>query len=209
MITLSKFGIELVQIQPDDLEMIRSWRNADEVRRVFEYKTIITPNDQKKWFAQLDTSRNFYFVFSHKGLPLGVVSIKEINWDARGGEAGIFLGDTIYVKSPVPITAVIILMQFAFNVLNLNYLIAKIHQENNIAIEFNKALGYTRMKGEEQSIFQRYRVNENQFNNKKNRLLKSMDRLISSSVKINFNDEDILSLPVDVQSKLVSAKGNN
>jgi RimJ/RimL family protein N-acetyltransferase len=189
MMVISKFGIELSLLQHSQLELIRGWRNSDAVRGVFEYKKFISKEDHLGWFSKLNPKNNFYFVFSYQDMPLGVVSIKDVDWDLRSGEAGIFLGDTIFVESPIPVVAVIVMMQWAFEVLELEDLYAKIFKENDAAKKFNTALGYQLMDGQDKLDFQRYRVSKADFSGKVKNLVKSLVRAYGPEMIIKY-DED-------------------
>ncbi len=139
----NKYGITLRSLSVSDIERVRIWRNQEFVRLNMEYQRIVTEDDQKKWFSELDNSANHYFIFSYKNKDIGMVNLKNVNWNKLTAEAGIFIGTKEFINTYIPFVTTIILMEFAFEELKLNSLMAKIRILNKNAILFNERLGYT------------------------------------------------------------------
>lgn len=134
--------IKLSLITEADLELMREWRNADHVNRQMEFRAMIDADSQQRWFKELDKKTNFYLRLDVNEVPIGILHLKNINWDNKVAEAGIFVGDEKHLGTMSPMFAVVILMKLAFDVFQLNHLIAKIADANVNAIQFNKSLGY-------------------------------------------------------------------
>jgi RimJ/RimL family protein N-acetyltransferase len=140
---LKRFDIEFKTITSDDIELIRLWRNQDYIRLQMQYQQLITSQQQISWFNALDKNTNFYFLIFQKSEAIGLINLKNINWNLKEAEAGIFIGNANNLKTMTPFLATIMLNDFAFFILGLTNLIAKISSENKKAIAFNKTLGYT------------------------------------------------------------------
>jgi len=139
----NKYGITLRSLSVSDIERVRLWRNQEFVRLNMEYQDIITAEEQKKWFSLLEKNVNHYFIFSYKNTDIGMVNLKNVNWNKLTAEAGIFIGTKEYINTYIPFVTTIILMEFAFEELKLNSLLAKIKILNKNAVLFNERLGYT------------------------------------------------------------------
>ncbi|MBL4669826.1 MAG: GNAT family N-acetyltransferase [Flavobacteriales bacterium] len=139
---ISGYNIQLTLLKESNLEMVRLWRNMDEVKEYMEFREHISSSKQKKWFKELDNLRNKYFVIKYEKENIGLIHIKNIDFDTLIGEAGIFIGVSHYVKTMVPMQAILCLMDFAFFELKLKSLKAKVKNENEKAFIFNKELGY-------------------------------------------------------------------
>lgn len=153
-----KYGVCLNILKEKDLEMVRDWRNSDLVRPYMQFTKKITYQEQLNWFQALNKKNNLYFIIEFKKIKIGLINIKNIDWENGIGEAGIFIGNVDFVNSLVPVLATISLMDYAFEILKLKKLNAKIAAGNHKVIEFNKKLGYQLMNAEEQKEFNYYYV---------------------------------------------------
>lgn len=135
-------NIRLSLITEADLEMMRNWRNADHVNREMEFREIIDSESQQRWFNEMDKKTNFYFRLDVSDEPIGILNLKNIDWVNNTAEAGVFIGNELNLGTISPVLAVIIMMDFAFEILGIRQLQAKIADSNTNAIEFNSQLGY-------------------------------------------------------------------
>lgn len=156
-------NIKLHPLSPENLELVRQWRNADHVRLRFEYQKIIDPTTHQNWFRNLDLRTNHYFVIHIKGTPVGVAHIKDIDWEKKEGEAGVFIGETAWLGQAEPALAVVKLMQWAFGQLGLDSLVAKVKADENKVLRFNYQLGYQEMGEASPTGFQRLRCGKEEF----------------------------------------------
>ncbi len=158
-----KYGIVLTSLTINELEVVRNWRNSDDVRPYMQYQKMISSRMQLEWFNSLNRISNLYFVIQKEGEKIGLINLKDINWKSRTAEAGIFVGNRNYINSMIPVLATVTLMEFAFDVLKLIGLKAKIGVTNNKVIQFNESIGYQENETQSNEEFHYYRVNANQF----------------------------------------------
>ncbi|MBE2246607.1 MAG: GNAT family N-acetyltransferase [Candidatus Competibacteraceae bacterium] len=138
MIKLNKYGIVLSQIQVCHIEMLREWRNRDEIRRMMQKSDVITSEQQKEWFQKINENHDLYFIYEE----VGVVHLKNIEWNEGKAEAGIFASSSELSTSIQSIKAILVLMDFAFGAMGLKTLEAKVKDDNKSVIDLNLALGY-------------------------------------------------------------------
>lgn len=148
---LRKYGIELHTLTLNDLEMVRSWRNDDFVRGNMFYKEEISASDQQDWFAKLDQTM-IYLCIRYRGEAIGLINVKNVDWEERTGEAGIFIGVPHYRNSPIPMLAVLCLMDVFFEEFHFAKLMANVRADNASALHFNQQLGYSIFKTTEELI---------------------------------------------------------
>jgi RimJ/RimL family protein N-acetyltransferase len=206
MIVIRKYGLELQSLQSKDLEMVRQWRNSENVRKYFEFQKIISEKEQIEWYASLDLKTNVYCIIHHEGIACGVVSLKEIDWQTGLAEAGVFMGSEIYVKAYIPVVAVIILMEMAFDILDLKLLRAKIHEENTDAIKFNRALGYQKFSKHQFSRFENFRVDAHQFHLCAQSFKKTLQKRYGDHVNVIFEEKDIAGFPTEARERFSKAR---
>lgn len=99
---VSKYGIDLILLKHEDIELVRQWRNHPSVVKNHEYQEYITPEMQEKWFQSIQNMHNLYFIVVYQGKKIGVVNAKNIDWDKGECESGIFFPDGKYANTPVP-----------------------------------------------------------------------------------------------------------
>ncbi len=174
---LSKYGIVLESLTFEDIDLVRNWRNSDHVRLTMSYQQYIDAEAQKQWFQSLDKQSNIYLLIKEVDAKIGLINLKNINWELGSAEAGIFIGEKEYLNSLAPLLATISIMEYAFEELKLNKLRAKISRTNFKAIFFNEGIGYVKEDGQEEMDFQYYYVTPQQFINSTKSIRSTLDKL--------------------------------
>lgn len=160
---LRRYGIILDTLTSTDIELVRIWRNSDHVKENMKYRDYIDSSMQTKWFDELNRKNNFYFIIREKDVKIGLINLKEIDWEQGTAESGIFIGEKEYLNTPVPLLATVSIMEFAFDELQLKILKAKIAVTNLRAILYNEGIGYKKFEVQEDEAFHYYHVNHLQF----------------------------------------------
>ena len=143
------FGITLQRLEAVHLEMVRQWRNGPWVRPYMRYRAFIEPPQQIQWFEALDPICDWYFTAVSNDTRFALFHIKDIDWEAKCGEAGGFVGDPRFIGRPEPAQATLALMDFAFHVLQLQSLRARYRVNLSRIVHFNQQLGYIADREEE------------------------------------------------------------
>lgn len=184
---LRKYGIELHSLTLNDLEMVRSWRNNDFVRGNMFYKDEISASDQQDWFAKLDQSM-IYLCIRHQGEAIGLINVKNVDWEERTGEAGVFIGVPHYRNSHIPMLAVLCLMDVFFEEFNFAKLMANVRADNASALSFNLQLGYSILKTTEELI--ELHVDYPAYAAQRARLMKLLVKLNQNAGSHVFSDDE-------------------
>jgi UDP-4-amino-4,6-dideoxy-N-acetyl-beta-L-altrosamine N-acetyltransferase len=187
---ISNFGIILKSITQADLEMIRIWRNSEYVRPFMSYDQEITPAMQQKWFGSLELSKDLYFIISINNISIGVINLKDINHHQNTAEAGIFIGDTGFMNTIIPVLATLTLMEFAFQVLKLSSLRAKIKTDNEKVIRFNNSIGYELEKEQNSKKFHYYSTSKELFENATRALRAMLEKVSDSGLIMEMSQEE-------------------
>ena len=146
---ICKYEITLSRLTKEDLEFIREKRNEKEALSTEETHIEITPEMQLEWFESIDNFENFYYIIEHKGVKIGMLNNKKLDWTARTSESSLFLWDKSLGDSIVPALASLCLIEIAFYYLNWNVCYIRIHSDNKTAIENAANLGYELTEGKE------------------------------------------------------------
>lgn len=139
---LCKYGITLNRLREDDIELVRQKRNSPGIRKFMNYREHITPEMQKEWFHEIDNINNFYFVIEYKNEKIGLVNDKNINWEKKTAESGLFIWDKKYLNSALPFLASMLMFEAAYLFLDWHSAFIKVRKDNKKAISYNKSLGY-------------------------------------------------------------------
>ncbi len=140
---VTQYNTILKRVELEDIELIRYWRNQASIRNYMEYKEYITPEMQRKWFYSINNKLNYYFLIIYENKIIGLINAKNYDEENRYGEGGIIIWSKEYLFSSVPVFASLTLLNFIFTYLDdINYSIVKIADNNMLAIQFNKQLGY-------------------------------------------------------------------
>jgi len=153
-----KYGIILERLRQEDIELVRQWRNSDPVRLNMNYREIITPAQQLDWFNSVNNARFNYMVIHYRGEKIGLLNDKNVDWESRTSESGIFLGRTEFYSTFVPYLVSVAGIESTFYLLGWKKQYAHILRSNANAIRFNLELGYRLCEGQEDADFQQYEL---------------------------------------------------
>jgi len=172
---ISNYGVLLQRLTLDKIEMIRNWRNDAKISQYMEFKEYITPEMQKKWFDKINNDDNYYFIIQVDNKEVGLINIKDIDYNIKEGEAGIFIYDDEYLNSEVAFKAVFVLFDYCFYKLKLEKIKAHILKTNKRAVKYNMSLGYKIVDSNDINENQLYSLKLDDYLEKRNKLLKFLN----------------------------------
>jgi UDP-4-amino-4,6-dideoxy-N-acetyl-beta-L-altrosamine N-acetyltransferase len=193
-----KYGITVSRLKESDLELVRNWRNDPVVVKNYEFREYITPEMQKAWFQSISNANNLYTVIEYQGEKIGVINIKNIDWEKREGEGGIFIPDPKYHLTALPAILSFMTTEIQFSLLRWNTGFASVLKENAASQNFIRSLGFEICPGEEEKINQRYFNTRENFEKKAAKIKKAI------SIVTN-NDESLVVIiePADFDDPIV------
>ncbi|MBM3404916.1 MAG: GNAT family N-acetyltransferase [Bacteroidetes bacterium] len=177
----TKYGITFRLMDKEDIEMVRNWRNDPVVVRNYEFREFITPEMQEKWFASVNNIQNLYCIIEYQNEPVGVINLKDIDWDKKTFEGGIFIPFEKYHSTPLPIIISFMTTEFAFRFYDWNEGYARVLRDRPSNQTFVKALGYTLCPGQEGVANQRYAVTRESFEKAAGKIRKALSALTDPS----------------------------
>jgi UDP-4-amino-4,6-dideoxy-N-acetyl-beta-L-altrosamine N-acetyltransferase len=137
-----KYGITLRRLKEQDIELVRQKRNLNSIRNTMHYREEITPEMQNKWFDSINNKNNGYFIIEVEDKKIGLIHGKNLDFEKRTCEGGIFIWDEFYLGEFVSSLASVIMNDWTFYMINFNAIYAKIMLNNPTAISYNKLMGY-------------------------------------------------------------------
>lgn len=132
-----------------DLEFFLRWLNDVEVMR---YLVVFYPMNEiaeEKWIEEMcikNRDKDVFFVIcawkDGKEIPIGSCGLHNINWKDRDAEAGIVIGEKEYWEKGYGTEAASLLVEYAFNYLNLHRVSAGAYSFNERSIRMQKKIGF-------------------------------------------------------------------
>lgn len=145
-LVLTNYGVTLSRLTENEIEMVRNWRNAPKIQATMQYRDYITPEMQKAWFERINNAQNYYFVVEYKGEKIGLINVKDIDYTKKCGESGVFIYEDKYLATDIAYRAHLVLFDFIYEVVGLDYTYSHILPGNPKAYRFVEFLGAKRQK---------------------------------------------------------------
>ena len=152
---LSGYQVVMRPIALDDLELLRTWRNGQNVSQFMLSHSHISVEQQKAWFKKIlrDTSQ-LHFVICYKDRIIGSANIKCKNSksDIKHSsilEPGLYIGDEKYRNNIIAFSPTLLLNDYCFDFLQCTKLVALVKADNKAALNYNAKLGYKVIKENE------------------------------------------------------------
>lgn len=117
----------------DDAEKFVEWLNNHEIAKYLNYNTKVLTIEAEREFLAKNNSDNYSFAIVDKTTDevIGCISLGHVKDVNRTAELGVFIGNEEYLSRGYGSEAIKLLLDYAFNQLNLNNIMLK-------AISFNK-----------------------------------------------------------------------
>lgn len=132
------------KVSLDDIQLLRSWRNLEIVRKQMQFVDLISRDEQRLWFHSLKADRDSYFIYSLGSTDVGCVNLKKIDEIAKSCESGIFCGSAEFFQHWVNGLAYLWVCHLAFDKYKVRTIRATVNRENHLALGLNQSIGFRR-----------------------------------------------------------------
>lgn len=135
--------VHLREIEEEDLEIIVRWRNDPEiVKWLFSYLPLCMAK-QRRWYqSYVEDNTRQIFVIEVEKKPVGTIGLSCIDYRNQNGELGILI-DKEWQEKGIGKESLSLLIEFAWNEMNLRKIKVKVFKENEAAINLYKSCGFT------------------------------------------------------------------
>jgi len=138
--------VRIRALEKTDIDEIMKWINDPEVIDNLLMRYPVSRYLEEKWLEKAyDTSdiRNKTFALETKdGVYLGGIGLHKINWENRNAEAGIIIGKKEYWGKGYGTDAMLALLDFAFNHMNLHRVYLQVYDFNTRGIRSYEKCGF-------------------------------------------------------------------
>lgn len=166
---ISNYGVILKRLTHDKIELVRRWRNDPKISQYMEYRKEITPEMQEKWFMKINNDNNLYYIIEFEGKEVGLINVKDIDYNKKEGEGGIFIWDDSCLNSDIGYRSSCALSDYIYTDLGLEKTIAHILTTNKRAVKYNKSLGFVETLNQNEILNRKWVQTRDQFLNSKAR----------------------------------------
>ena len=142
--------IYLRKLEEADLDRTWHWINQPDIYTAMGTLVPISRTAQKRWFEKLDSSdtKIVFAICLHDGdQHVGNVSLDLIDHRHRNARLAIFIAEPGLRDQGIGTRAMHLLIEYAFDLLNLHRLYCKTTAGNPAVLEFYRRLGF-RMEGQ-------------------------------------------------------------
>jgi RimJ/RimL family protein N-acetyltransferase len=123
-----------------------AWINDSEIGKFLEVNLFpTTKNELLDYYKQIKRNRTnliFAIVTKDKNRHIGNIKLGDINYIHRYADLGIMIGEKDFLGKGYGREAVLLLLDYAFNRLNLNKVILAVYSNHKIAIKCYSRIGF-------------------------------------------------------------------
>ena len=137
--------ISLVPITKAHTEFIVKWRNNKRVYDSFIFSEKFTTEMHNDWLdKRVSTGEVVQFIIyvKAKEKPIGSVYFRDIDYEKKVAEYGIFIGEDEYVGKGYGTETTKIALEYAFNELKLQKIFLRVFADNKGAIKTYRNVGF-------------------------------------------------------------------
>jgi RimJ/RimL family protein N-acetyltransferase len=137
--------VTLRPVEKADLQALTRWINDPEVRFYLEAYLPQSLQDEEKWLEGLgkDKQHNIVFIIqTAKGQAIGLMGLHNIRWRDRVATTGALIGEKKFWGRGLGSKAKALLLDYAFNTLNLRKIRSDAIAFNERSIAYSKKCGY-------------------------------------------------------------------
>ncbi|MFM6935470.1 MAG: GNAT family N-acetyltransferase [Flavobacteriales bacterium] len=161
--------VSILPLEKKELHLLLELRNDPTNLKWLENQQILTEKDQFNWFENLKINEFQLFMIKYQNAVIGEVHLKDIDPHQKSAEAGIMMHSNAK-GTGIAFAASYLLLQYAFEVLQLNKVTAKVHSENETVKKYNQFLGFESVNSIN-GMFEYYEMSRAKFPSLQKRIL--------------------------------------
>lgn len=130
---------------PDDLELVRAWRNSPAVAQYMYTADPISAEQQQSWYARISQDATVqYWLIYHQDRPVGVANLYAISQRNRSAYWAFYLGEENLHGSGIGAKVELAVLEYVFEELKLNKLSCEVFVTNEKVVAMHEKFGFRR-----------------------------------------------------------------
>jgi len=193
------YGLKLRLVYTkEDIELLRKWRNSEELSQYMHITTHITKEEQEKWFHSINDMNNFFFIAEYNNVDIGYVFLKNIDYPQSTADPGTFITDKKYMESELGVVMILSILDFAYFVLGIQEFIGRVLKNNKRAMKNYQMFGATFVESNREDSFTIMPASENYNYRKYSEKVRNMVKNLTGqdgTIRIRLNENDFIYKP--------------
>lgn len=125
------------------IELVRSWRNSDDIRKFMVTDHIISKKEHQNWLRSLSCSNNTKFwVIYLNDLPVGSAYLKNIDYKHKTTDWGFYIADKSLRGKGIGSFVLFWLMRYVFDRMKFRKMYTAVLKNNITALVLYKKFGF-------------------------------------------------------------------
>ena len=147
------------KLEERDLAQVLEWRTSEHVTQYMYTDIEKSLDNQHGWFKKIiNDDTHYYWIIEVKGVPIGLISLNQIDWQNKKTSFAYYIGDLNYSIIAGRIHPY--LYNFVFFELGLNKIYAEVMEGNDGMMKMHLHYGFTQV-----ATFKDHIYKYNQFHN--------------------------------------------
>ena len=138
--------VRIRALQKSDIAEIMKWINDPEVKSNLLMRYPVSQYQEERWIETAlgtDNQRNKTFALETKdGVYLGGIGLHKIDWENSNAEVGIVIGKKEYWNKGYGTDAMLAILDFGFNQMNLHRIYLRVFEFNQRGIRSYEKCGF-------------------------------------------------------------------
>ena len=147
--------VKLRAIEREDIPRFVRWLNDREIVGYLARYMPISKAEEERWFEQQleDESSRVFAIETREGVHIGNIGLDKMDWKNGHAEMGLFIGEREVWGQGYGTDAILALLDFAFNEMNLHRVYLHVLAFNQRAIRCYEKCGFVLEGTERESVF--------------------------------------------------------
>jgi RimJ/RimL family protein N-acetyltransferase len=125
-----------------DLGVVLKWVNDPELRQFVSFFLPSTKKQEEEWFDKKREDEIVLAIETKEGEFIGSIGLHKINYRHRTATTGTLIGEKSFWGKGYGTDAKMILLNYAFNTLNLRKIKSQAYATNQRSVNYSKKCGY-------------------------------------------------------------------
>jgi hypothetical protein len=199
---IAKYGITLSRLKVSDIDFVLQNLQADNNSPIGVPGDELSIEQKEDWYNSITNDNTIYLLVVYKETKVGLIVVKNINWEARTSETFHYYWDSIYKESQIPYLSSLALLEIGFCYLNWNTTFTKINMADVDLKTISLKLGYKPVENNTDPL---YSLTSSGFNTTCNSLIKEAATQIEEKTREGF----LLLEPIDYESGIAKIIESN
>ena len=139
---------DILKADDAEIELVRNWRNSDNIRKYMYNDYIITKTEHQNWIKKLKTEdSNKAWLIKYDKKPVGLIYLSNIDNKNKNTDWGFYIADESVRGKGVGSHSLRKLMNYVFEEMGFNKMHTKVLGNNPIAMKLYEKFGFRKEEG--------------------------------------------------------------